>query len=112
MRRLWRENRLVFIGFILAAALTLFFATRLTLSWIYWNDPAHRDQAIAGWMTPRYIDHSWRIPPEILAETLGLEPGSGRPQTLAEIAEERGTTVEALAAEIEAAAKRHRATKP
>lgn len=112
MRRLWRENRLVFIGFVLAAALTLFFATRLTLNWIYWNDPAHRDQEIAGWMTPRYVAHSWRIPPEVLAGTLGLEPGPGRPPTLSEIAAARGTTVEALAAAIEAAAERHRATKP
>jgi hypothetical protein len=35
VRRLWRENRLVFIGFVFAAAMTLFFATRLTLTWIY-----------------------------------------------------------------------------
>ncbi len=112
MRRLWREYRLVFIGFVLASALTLFFAVRLTLSLIYWNDPAHRDQEIAGWMTPRYVGHSWHIPPEVLAETLGIEPGSGRPPTLAEIAAERGTTVEALAAAIEAAAARERATRP
>jgi len=112
MRRLWRAHRLVLAGFVLAAALTLFFAARLTLSLIYWNDPAHRDQAIAGWMTPRYVGHSWRIPPEVLAETLGIEPGSGRPQTLAEIAAERGTTVEALAAAIAAAAARDRAKTP
>ena len=112
MRRLWRARRLVLAGFVLAAAMTLFFAARLTLSLIYWNDPAHRDQAIAGWMTPGYVSHSWRIPPEVLAETLGIEPGSGRPPTLAQIAAERGTTVEALAATIEAAAARDRAKTP
>ena len=70
MRRLWRDHRLLTAAFLLAVALTTFFAVRLVASWIYWNDPAHRDAEIAPWMTPRYVAHSWRLPPEIVAETL------------------------------------------
>ena len=59
--------------------LTTFFAVRLVASWIYWNDPAHRDVEIAPWMTPRYVAHSWRLPPEVVAETLDLDPPAGPP---------------------------------
>jgi hypothetical protein len=109
MRRLWRRHRLLTIAFLLAGALTAYFAVRLAASWIYWNDPAHRDVEIAGWMTPRYVAHSWRLPPELVADALDLERRAGRPLTLADIAAERGLTVEELAARLEAAAAAHRA---
>ncbi len=112
MRRLWRDHKLLTIAFLLAGTLTTFFAVRLVASWIYWNDPAHRDLDIAGWMTPRYVAHSWRLPPEILAETLDLGPPAGSPPTIAELAAERGVTVEDLARQIEAAAEAHRAANP
>lgn len=112
MRRLWRQYRLLSIAFLLAGALTAFFAVRLVASWIYWNDPAHRDVQIAGWMTPRYVAHSWRLPPELVADTLDLERPTGPPPTLAEVAAERGVTVEDLAARIEEAAAAHRAAHP
>ena len=112
MRRLWRDHRLLTIAFLLAGVLTTFFAVRLIASWIYWNDPAHRDVEIAGWMTPRYVAHSWRLPPEIVAETLDLGPPAGPPPTFADLAAERGVTVEDLATQIEAAAEAHRAARP
>ena len=112
MRRLWRDHRLLTAAFLLAVALTTFFAARLVASWIYWNDPAHRDAEIAPWMTPRYVAHSWRLPPEIVAETLDLDPPVGPPPTFGELAAERGVTVEDLAARIEKAAEAHRAARP
>ena len=112
MKRLWRDHRLLTAAFLVAGALTTFFAIRLVASWIYWNDPARRDVEIAGWMTPRYVAHSWRLPPEIVAETLGLDRHAGSPPTFAELAAERGVTVEDLAARIESAAETHRAAGP
>lgn len=110
LARLWRENRVLFACFALSCVLTVFFAARLVAFWIYWADPAHRDQAIAGWMTPRYVAHSWDAPPEVIGAALGLERGrSGRPSTLAEIAADRGESVEDLAARIDAAITAHRA---
>jgi hypothetical protein len=74
---------------------------------------AHRDEAIAGWMTPRYIAHSWDVPPETIGAALGLEPGrSGRPPTLERLAEERGVPLAELEAAVAAAIARHRAEQP
>ena len=111
MRRLWHDHKLLTVGFLLAGALTAFFAVRLVASWIYWNDPAHRDVEIAGWMTPRYVAHSWHLPPDLVADVLELERQTGRPPTLADIAAERDVTVDDLAARIEAAAETHRAAR-
>lgn len=106
---LWRRHRLLLLAASLSLALLLFFAVRLVVATLYWTDPAHRDQAIAGWMTPRYIAHSWHVPPEVVGEALGVVPGrDGHPPTLDSIAAERGTDVATLAAEVEAAIDAHR----
>ncbi len=46
---LWQYNRGLLIAFVLALAVTLFFAVRLALFTLYWQDPAHRNEPIAGW---------------------------------------------------------------
>ncbi len=63
--------------------------------------PPHHDEpptAIEPWMTPKFVAHAWHIPPEIVADTLGLDmpkkPG-GR-ITLHELADERGVDPEVL----------------
>jgi hypothetical protein len=103
VRHLWQRHRWLLLGFLAALALTLFFAGRAAVFAVYWSQ--HRDEAIAGWMTPGYIAHSWQLPPEVMGEALGLarEDGEGRRLTLAEIADDRGVPVETLASEIEAA---------
>ena len=75
--RLWREHRLVFLAFVAALALTALFTIRAAVFAVYWTDPAHRDQAIEGWMTPRYVAHSWDLPRDVVGEALGLDPGGG-----------------------------------
>jgi hypothetical protein len=109
VRHLWQSHRWLLLGFLAAFALTLFFAGRAALFAVYWTQ--HRDEAIAGWMTPSYIAHSWQLPPEVMAGALGLarDEGEGRRLTLAEIAAERGVPVATLAAEIEGAIAVHRA---
>ncbi len=96
-------------GFVLALALTLFFGTRMILGAIYWSDPRHSDQPIAGWMTPRYVALSWRVPPDVIIRALALERPEGRLPRLEEIAMDRGTDLATLAAQIEAAILAHRA---
>jgi len=109
VRHLWQSHRWLLLGFLAALALTLFFAGRAAVFAVYWSQ--HRDEAIAGWMTPGYIAHSWQLPPEVMGAALGLSPeeGEGRRLTLAEIAADRGVSVETLAAEIEAVIATHRA---
>lgn len=75
IRRLWREQRLVFIVFLIATGLALFFAGRGISRALYWADPAHQRQAPEAWMTPGYIAHSWHIRIEEVDAALGIENG-------------------------------------
>ena len=110
--RLWSRHRWLLLGFLLAVALTLFFAARAVVFSLYWADPAHRDEAIAGWMTPRYIAHSWQVPPEVIGEALGLTPdGNPRRMTIGEYARETGTTPDEVAARLAVAIEAFRAER-
>jgi hypothetical protein len=110
--RLWTRHRWLLLGFVLAVALTLFFAIRAVVFSLYWTDPAHRDEAIAGWMTPRYIAYSWEVPPEVIGEALGLQPdGNSRRMTIGEYARETGTSVEDVAARLTGAITAYRAER-
>lgn len=99
----WRRHPWLTAAFALALAVTLGLAIRLTVFTIYWADPAHRDQALEGWMTPGYIAHSWDLDRTTLRAVLGIDARPGEHPTLEEIAERRGEPVEALIARLEAA---------
>lgn len=89
--QLWSRHRLLLGAFVVALAVTLFLAGRAVMFSLYWADPAHSDESIAGWMTPRYIAHSWDVPPEVIGDALGLRPeGNPRRLTVGEIAEGQG----------------------
>jgi hypothetical protein len=108
IRHLWNRHRWLLVAFLAAAALALFFGMRAILFGLYWSD--HRDEALAGWMTPRYVAMSWDVPPEIVGDALALpHDGTGRRITLSEIAQSRGVSVETVAADVAAAIAAHRA---
>jgi len=93
MRRLaylWRNHRIASLAFALVAALTIGFAIRSALFAFYWSDPASRDQQVQGWMTPRYVAHSWKVPPEVMQAALGEVALPDRRRTLEDIAADRG----------------------
>ncbi|MCB2137408.1 MAG: hypothetical protein KDE08_15945 [Rhodobacteraceae bacterium] len=102
VRHLWARHRIAFVAFLLALSVTVFFAARLLFFLVYWADPARQDQDIAGWMTLGYVARSWDIPPETLANGLGIPEGSARGHTLAELAAARGMPVVSFADEITA----------
>lgn len=81
-RLLWQRNKWLMIAFMASAALMLFFAGSAAKQWLYWNDPAHRNQVIQGWMTPRYVMNSWSVPPRAIADVLGLDPENRPPRPL------------------------------
>ena len=108
VRHLWQSHRWLLLGFLAALALTLFFAGRAAVFAVYWSQ--HRDEAIAGWMTPRYVAMSWDVPPEVVGDAMALSrDGTGRRTTLAEIAAARGMSLDALEAELAAAIAAYRA---
>ncbi len=104
----WRRHKLLATAFAAALLLTLFFAIRTAVFAVYWSDPAHRDQVLEGWMTPRYVAHSWRVPPEVMEAAVGETPARRRP-TLDAIAEHQGVPLADLTARLEAAIAAHRA---
>ncbi|SNS93441.1 hypothetical protein [Antarctobacter heliothermus] len=113
IKRLWQDAPWLTGAFVLALVCTLFFAGRFVTGAIYWADPAHRDVPPASWMTPRYVAHSWRLPPDMVADTLALpRDGTGGRFTLGQLAADRDVPVDTLIAELEAAIARHREAHP
>ncbi|MCP5038502.1 MAG: hypothetical protein GY945_12990 [Rhodobacteraceae bacterium] len=111
IKELWRDNRLMFIGFVLAVAITGYFVVRTALFTIYWANPANHDREIMPWMTVRYVSHSWEIPPQMVDAILGSDhhqSGRGRPGTMGRIALEKGITLIELNAMVAAAAQAFR----
>jgi hypothetical protein len=92
MRDLWRQNHVLLVGFAFALIVTLFFAVRLVVHAIYWSQ--HRDADLAEWMTIGYVAQSYHIERDDLARAVGLEPGSGRRLTIAEIARRTDQSVD------------------
>ena len=104
LRDLWRTRRTALLAFALALAAVLWFGVQTLTHALYWSDPAHRDQALAGWMTPRYVAHSYQIPPEVFGPALFLNRDAPpRRLTMDEIAAENGVTLDELQARIDAA---------
>lgn len=113
LRYLWANNRLLLLGFAAVLGLTLFFGIRTLTFTLYWADPAHRDQALAGWMTPGYVAMSYDIPPPLLAPALFEIPGGPHDhKTMGQIAAAHNITLTALQARITLAADIFREAKP
>lgn len=86
LKRLWRRAPMLTLVTGGAALLVLIFALRLSLAVWHWS-AAPTDPELAGWMTPRFVAHSWDVPPEVILQTLPIAPdGSGRRVTLEELA--------------------------
>ena len=94
VRDFWRRHRVLLVGFAFALLVTLFFAVRLVIHAVYWSQ--HRDAELAEWMTIGYVAQSYNIERDDLARAVGLEPGSGRRLTLAEIARRTGQSVDEI----------------
>lgn len=112
IKYLWANQRLVLIAFLAVIGLVFFFGAKTISSTIYWMDPAHQDQDIAPWMTPRYVAQSYKLPPEVLDPALFIERDAPpRRISLGNIAFEHGLTMEELQARIDAAAAQWRADR-
>lgn len=103
MMKLIRQRPGLVTAFVLACAMTLFFAGRLIFFTSYWSNPAHHNQTVESWMTVGYIARSWHLEAQDLGNLAGLPMIKGHPQSLAKLAEKRGVAVEAIIAEVETA---------
>jgi hypothetical protein len=103
MVTLWRARPWLTSAFLLACALTLFFAGRFVVFSVYWA--THREVPVEAWMTVGYVARSWGLDGREIDALAGLPlpEVKGRPQPLAEIAADRGVPVSQVIAEVEAA---------
>lgn len=106
MRRLPRPA--LISAFVLALALSLFFAMRLIMGTIYWADAAHQDQPIEGWMRLGYVARSWDVPRDALIAAMQLPAETMRFTSIERIAQDQGIPVPELIARIEGAIAAHR----
>jgi hypothetical protein len=106
---LWRARPWLTSAFLLACALALFFAVRLTVQTVYWAN--HQDEPIRPWMTVGYIARSWDLDARKIDALAGLPlpETKGRPQPLSEIAKDRGVPVATIIDDVEAAIQALRA---
>lgn len=91
-------------AFLLAMALTalIWFSTGFVREALYFSDPAHQQQNLATWMSPRYVAKSWDLPREVMIETMDLQPDNAQ-QTLQDVLDHLGITIEELQIRVEAA---------
>lgn len=96
LKRFNRRQWLVLVAFLFVLGFTGFHAYRFARNAIYWH--YHQDEQIQGWMTVRYVAHSYRVPPHILYQALGLpqRPPDRRP--LKEIARAQNRSLDEVKA--------------
>ncbi|MGV8987351.1 MAG: hypothetical protein ACOH2H_13855 [Cypionkella sp.] len=112
-KTLARSHPKALTGFILAAAVTLFFTVRIAVSVVYWSDPAHHHQPVQPWMTIGYVAKSWGLDPHDIDAAAGLaRPQAGHPFTIAEIARKRGVAVAEIISLVDDTVARLRAKAP
>ena len=105
IKHLWAHHRALLVAFAGVVCLATYFAATTIAATIYWMDPAHQNQQLEPWMTPRYVSQSYRIPPRILGPVLFHDPEDPpRRRRLEDIAADNGVTLEDLQARVDAAA--------
>src|SRR2546423_319560 len=111
MKKLGWRQWLVVALFLVAVVVTSLLMVRAVRRAVYWR--FHRDVPIRAWMSVPYVAHSYRVPPHVLYEALGLRPmppPDKRP--LRVIAREQNRTVGELISELQDAIARERAAHP
>lgn len=113
IKRLWAASPIATTLLALALVVAGVFGARMVIWSVYWSEPARHEQALAGWMTPGYVAHSWRVPREVVLDALDAPmPPPGGPMNIHELADYHNTSVEALIAEATAAIEAFRASHP
>lgn len=103
-----RQNWLAVALLLFSLAVMIWFGGHLLLDLVYFNDPAHKDAVLQGWMTPRYITLSYDLPRSVVLDVLGLDEVSERGRHLADIALDKGITLDELTQRVRTAAEAHR----
>ena len=96
LKYFWKEQPIALSVFVLALVCLLFFGVRFVDRFLYFHDPAHRNQALEPWMTPRYVGMSYNLPKEIMFDVMGPDETDGRRERVGEIAARMGISLDQL----------------
>ena len=110
MKHLGRKQWFVAVGLALVLLITGLFAVRTVRRAVYWG--LHRDEVIRPWMSVPYVAHSYRVPPLVLYEALGIAPQPHDRKPIKEIAREQNISVEQLMTTLQEAIARERGRVP
>ena len=110
MRRLGWQQWLVLSLFLLALVVAGLFGVRAVRRAAYWR--SHRDVVIRPWMSVPYVAHSYRVPPNVLYEAIGIPLQSHDRRPIRDIAREQNRSVEEVIATLQNAIARERADNP
>lgn len=110
LRFLISKHPILALLFAISLAGLVWFGVGIVRDAIYFGDPAHQEQDLEAWMSPRYVGRSWDLPPEAIDSVMELEPDQER-ATLREVTSRMGISLEELQSRIETAKadqERHR----
>lgn len=110
MKHLGRKQWFAIVVLALVLLITGLFAVRTVRRAVYWR--LHRDEVIRPWMSVPYVAHSYRVPPHVLYEALGIAPQPHDRKPINEIAREQNISVEQLVTTLQQAIARERAGIP
>lgn len=90
------QQWVVVVMFLLVLGFTGIYAVRTIREAIYWH--YHQDEPIRGWMNIGHVAHSYRVPPHVLYQALGLphKPPDKRP--LMQIAKSQNRSMDEIRA--------------
>jgi hypothetical protein len=104
------EKWIVFGALTLVILVTAVFAVRTVRRAMFWR--THREEVIRPWMTVPYVAHSYRVPPRVLYQALGLSPQPHDRRPLKQIAREQNRAVDEMTSVLQDAITRERANHP
>ena len=99
MRKLGRREWILLVFFLGTLAVTGLFAARAFRRAAYWRE--HRDETIRPWMSVGYVAHSYRVPPPVLYQAIGIEPTLHDRRPLRQIAHQQNRSVDILISELQ-----------
>ena len=111
VRSFARQNRIILSILLVAVCAMMWFSVNAVLNIIYFNDPRHQDEALKGWMTPRYVVMSYDLPRPLVLDLLNLTRETEGRRRLHDIATEMGVSLDELTQIVRSAAEEHRASK-
>ncbi len=110
MKSLGWQKWIVLVAFVLVVVATGVLAVRTIRRAMYWRQ--HRDEVIRPWMSVPYVAHSYRVPPHILYQALGMLPQPHDRRPLKQIAREQDRAVDEVIRVLHEAIARERAAHP